>query len=59
MIVRFLSLAGSRNEFKFEPKSAVGTCLKIGRVKFRIRELQLSEDEANTDFNSFVGMQHA
>jgi hypothetical protein len=55
VIVRYLTINGHSNEYRLYPRSAAGVCLKIGRVKFRVRDLQLSEDDNKTDFNSFAG----
>ena len=49
LIVKYLTVDGKTNEFKLTG----GETIKLGRVKFKVRELQTSDDENKTDYDSF------
>lgn len=50
VVVRHLSIDGKANEYKLS--SGGGEIVKVGRVKFRVREISVAEDDNKTDFNS-------
>lgn len=54
VIVRYMTIDGRTNEYRL----IGGETIKIGRVKFRVREIVISEDETKTDFNSFMMTEH-
>jgi hypothetical protein len=49
IIVKYMTVDGRTNEFKLSG----GEIIKLGRVKFIVREIQTSEDENQTDYDSF------
>ena len=50
VVVRHLSIDGKANEYRLS--SGGGEIVKVGRVKFRVREISVAEDDNKTDFNS-------
>lgn len=46
-----MTVDGRTNEYKLS-KTDCGETFKIGRVKFRVREISVCEDENKTDINS-------
>ncbi len=44
-----MTVEGKTNEFKLTG----GETIKLGRVKFTVREIQTQEDENQTDYDSF------
>lgn len=44
-----MTIDGKTNEFRITG----GETIKLGRVKLTVREMQISEDENKTDFDSF------
>lgn len=49
VIVKYMTVDGRTNEYKLTG----GEIIKLGRVKFVVREIQTSEDENQTDDDSF------
>ena len=49
LIIKYLTVDGKTNEFKLTG----GETIKLGRVKFKIREIQTTDDENKTDYDSF------
>jgi hypothetical protein len=49
LIVRYMTIDTKTNQFKLTG----GETIKLGRVKFTIREIASAEDENQTDFDSF------
>lgn len=49
IIVKYMTVDGRTNEYKLSG----GEIIKLGRVKFVVREIQTSEDENQTDYDSF------
>lgn len=47
-IVRYMTIDGKTNSFRLTG----GETIKLGRVKFIVREIQTAEDENKTDFDS-------
>ena len=48
LIVRYMTVDGKTNQFKLTG----GETIKLGRVKFTVKEIQTAEDENKTDFDS-------
>lgn len=49
MIVKYMTIDGRTNEFKL----IGGETIKLGRVKFIVREIHTTDDENQTDYDSF------
>lgn len=49
LITRYMTIDGKTNEFKLTG----GETIKLGRVKFIVREIQTADDENKTDYDSF------
>ena len=55
IIVRYMTVDNKTNEFKLSG----GETIKLGRVKFIIREIATQSDENQTDYDSFENNQLA
>lgn len=49
LIVRYMTIENKTNEFRISE----GETIKLGRVKFTVREMVVSDDENKTDYDSF------
>ena len=50
VIVRYMSINGSTNEYRISPLG--GETIKIGRVKFRVREIAIGDKSASSNITN-------